>query len=202
MAHFDQLTLSLVLLAYLAGSLPSAVLVCHSMGIADPRQQGSRNPGASNVLRIGNRRAAAYTLLGDAGKGALAVLVARWLGQPQEIQSLCGIAALLGHMFPVFSPFHGGKGVATGLGIALASSWPLALVLMLCWAMVMAFSKIASLASISTAFATPLLTLWLTPDQLILYSSISLLLLLSHWRNIQRLLRGEEFNFRQPGQDD
>ena len=202
MAHFDQLTLSLVLLAYLAGSLPSAVLVCHSMGIADPRQQGSRNPGASNVLRIGNRRAAVYTLFGDAGKGALAVLVARWLEQPLEWQGICGIAALFGHMFPFYNLRNGGKGVATGLGVALIMDWPLALVLMLCWALVMAFSRIASLASISTATATPLLTLWLTPEYLMLFSGISVLLLLSHWRNIQRLLRGEEFNFRPPdGQD-
>lgn len=202
MAHFDQLTLSLVLLAYLAGSLPSAVLVCHSMGIADPRQQGSRNPGASNVLRIGNRRAAVYTLLGDAGKGALAVLVARWLEQPLEWQGICGIAALFGHLFPFYNLRNGGKGVATGLGVALIMDWPLALVLMLCWALIMAVSKIASLASISTAFATPLLTLWLAPDLLGLYSTISLLLLLSHWRNVQRLLRGEEFNFRPPDSRD
>ncbi|MCV6588589.1 MAG: glycerol-3-phosphate 1-O-acyltransferase PlsY [Marinobacterium sp.] len=192
MAHIDQLTVSLVLLAYLAGSLPSAVLVCHCMGIADPRQQGSGNPGASNVLRIGNRRAAAYTLLGDAGKGLLAVLLARALEQPLEMQGICGLAALLGHIFPVLSMRQGGKGVATGLGVALALSWPLALVQLLCWAVVMAFSRIASLASVTTAALTPALTWLITPSLIGLYSAISLLLLLRHWRNIIRLLQGKE----------
>lgn len=192
MAHIDQLTILLVLLAYLAGSLPSAILVCHSMGIADPRQQGSGNPGASNVLRIGNRRAAAYTLLGDTGKGLAAVMVARWLNQSIDIQSLCGLAALCGHMFPCFNWRHGGKGVATGLGVALAISWPLALVLLLCWAVIMAFSRIASLASICTAIAAPALSWLISPDLTLLFSAIGALLLSRHWKNVHRLVRGEE----------
>jgi len=192
MEHSEQLTVMLIVLAYLVGSLPSAVLVCNSMGIADPRQQGSGNPGASNVLRIGNRRAAAYTLMGDAGKGILAVLLARLLGQSLEVQSLCALAALIGHLLPVFTGFKGGKGVATGLGVSLALSWPLAVVQLALWGLIMACGRIASVASILTALLTPLLAWLITPSLFLFYTAISLIMLIRHWRNIYRLARGEE----------
>ena len=192
MEHSEQLTVMLIVLAYLVGSLPSAVLVCNSMGIADPRQQGSGNPGASNVLRIGNRRAAAYTLMGDAGKGILAVLLARLLGQSLEVQSLCALAALIGHLLPVFTGFKGGKGVATGLGVSLALSWPLAVVQLALWGLIMACGRIASVASILTALLTPLRAWLITPSLFLFYTAISLIMLIRHWRNIYRLARGEE----------
>ncbi|MBY4676062.1 glycerol-3-phosphate 1-O-acyltransferase PlsY [Marinobacterium sp. CAU 1594] len=183
----------LLLLAYLAGSLPSAILVCNSMGIADPRQQGSGNPGTSNVLRIGNRRAAGFTLLGDMTKGALAVLLARWLEQPLAVQGLCALAALLGHLYPLFADFRGGKGVATLLGTSLALCWPLGLLQLGFWLLLFLLGRIASLASIGTALITPLLSWLLVPELFDLLSLTSLLLLARHQQNIRKLIDGREF---------
>lgn len=178
--------------AYLLGAIPTAVLVCHSMGITDPRQQGSGNPGATNVLRIGNRRAALFTLLGDLSKGAVAVALALWLGLSQTLAGLCALAAVLGHVYPFYNPRHGGKGVATTLGSCLILSWPLALCQLGSWLLVIALTRISSLASLTLALLTPLYAWFLLPELTLMLGLIALLLIGRHSRNLSNLWRHNE----------
>ncbi len=120
------MTMNLLLIAagYLLGSLSSAIIICRLLGLPDPRGQGSGNPGATNVLRIGGKKAAAATLIGDMLKGLIPVLIAKLLGASLAIQALVAIAAFLGHLYPLFFGFKGGKGVATALGVLLGIHWP------------------------------------------------------------------------------
>ena len=192
MTDLGLITIGLVLLAYLWGSIPSAVIVCHSLDIPDPRKQGSGNPGTTNVLRIGSRKAAIFTLIGDAGKGILALLPAILLQLPSSEQALCALAAVVGHLFPVFSSFRGGKGVATALGVCLCLFWPLALAQLFIWITVAAFSRIASLASIACALITPIIVWIAAPPLFSVLLIISVLLLFSHRNNIRNLLSGAE----------
>lgn len=178
--------------AYLLGSVPTAVLVCRAMGLADPRRLGSGNPGTTNVLRQGNRTAAVLTLLGDIAKGALAVSLARHAGLDPNQTGLCALAVLLGHVYPLFGYMRGGKGVATTFGLCLALSPPLGLVALGVWLLLAAIGKTASLASVGTALITPLASYMLLPEQLLTLSLASLLLVLRHRDNISRLLRGVE----------
>lgn len=181
-----------ILLAYLWGSLPTAVLVCRAMGLADPRQQGSGNPGATNVLRIGNKSAAALTLLGDAGKGYIALAPASAFDLSHQVQSLCCFAVILGHIYPIVPALKGGKGVATSLGACAALYWPLALAQFLIWSVLAFIGRISSLAAISTALLSPFVIAYLQPDHLLTICLVSLLLLLSHRSNIRNLLQGKE----------
>ena len=178
--------------AYLLGSIPTAVLVCHFMGIHDPRQQGSGNPGATNVLRIGTPRAALITLLGDLAKGSLAVGIADQLALTPLLQAYCGLAALCGHIWSIFLAFKGGKGVATLLGVCLALHYPLALLQCLIWISLLIIRKIASLAAIGTALLSPLATWLLLPDLLTPVLIMSLLVIATHHQNIRNLLDGKE----------
>lgn len=182
----------LAALAYLLGSVPTAVLVCRSMGLADPRELGSRNPGTTNVLRQGNRTAAVLTLLGDVSKGAIAVSLARYAELSSMQTGLCALAVLLGHIAPLFGRMRGGKGVATTFGLCLALSPPLGLIALAVWLLLAAIGKTASLASVGTALVTPLATFILLPEQFVAISLICLLLVLRHRDNIRRLLRGVE----------
>ncbi len=187
-----------VIAAYLIGSLSFAVIVSKFYGMDDPRTYGSGNPGATNVLRSGKKKAAALTLLGDALKGWLAVCLALWLqdalGLSHTTIALVAVAALVGHMWPVFFGFKGGKGVATAAGVLLALSWPLALLTALVW-LVMAFGfKVSSLAALTATVLSPVFAWFLLP-----YGSwkwavlvIALLVLYRHKSNIQKLLKGEE----------
>lgn len=186
---------ALISLAYLLGSVPTALLVCNSMGIADPRQQGSGNPGATNVLRIGNRKAAMLTLMGDAGKGALAVGMAILIQPSPEILSLCALAVILGHLFPMFGAYRGGKGIATFFGCMLMLSWPIMLLQLGIWLSVALTTRTASLASITMALITPILAWLMAPDLLSTLSLIALILLARHRANLVRLYRGEESRF-------
>ncbi|WP_286239859.1 glycerol-3-phosphate 1-O-acyltransferase PlsY [Neptuniibacter halophilus] len=187
-----EITLGLVFLAYLWGSVPTAVLVCHALDIPDPRARGSGNPGTTNVLRIGTPKAAGLTLLGDAGKGFLALLPGLLLGLSDDTRSYCALAAVIGHMFPLFSAFRGGKGVATTFGACLGLFWPLAVVQLLIWGLVAVIGRIASLASIACALIAPLFIWLVAPDLLITLCLIGLLLLFSHRNNIRNLLQGAE----------
>ncbi len=195
MPELELLNSMTVVIAYLLGSVPSAVLVCHSMGIADPRQQGSRNPGASNVLRIGSRAAAGFTLLGDIGKGWVAVSLPYWLKLPQETALWCALAALLGHLYPLFSRFRGGKGVATALGACLALSPPLGVIQILVWGILISIGRIASLASIGCALTSPLIAWILAPELLMPVMLICILLITTHRENLRRLMQGTESRF-------
>lgn len=180
--------------AYLIGSVSSAIIVCRLMGLDDPRQQGSGNPGATNVMRIGGKKAAAITLLGDALKGLLPVLIAKTLGVDMLLLSLVVFAAFLGHLYPVFFGFKGGKGVATTFGVSLGVSWLLGLVVLGTWLIVYKISKISSLSALVAAVLTPAYVWFIMGEKYLLavFILIPAILLWRHKSNIQRLIAGEE----------
>ena len=187
-----------VVLAYLLGSLSFAVIVSKAMGMADPRSYGSGNPGATNVLRSGKKKAAILTLLGDALKGLVAVLLAKYFLDAGSITEATvawvALAVLIGHMWPVFFGFKGGKGVATAVGVLFALSWPVALICTLVW-LVMAFGlKISSLAALVATVLSPVLA-WVFIDEASWCWAvliIAILVLYRHKSNIQNLLSGKE----------
>ncbi len=188
------LALALVLAAYLAGSVSTAVIVSKSMGLPDPRSSGSGNPGATNVLRLGGKKAAVATLLGDVLKGLLPVLVARLIGLDQTGVALVGLAAFLGHIFPVFFGFRGGKGVATALGVLIALSPAAAGIAALTWLATAALFRISSLAALVTAVLAPvyLALLGAAKTQILALAVMAAFLVWRHKDNIQRLLQGTE----------
>ncbi len=186
--------LGLVLLGYLFGSISTAILVARAMGLPDPRTQGSKNPGATNVLRLGGKKAAALTLFGDSLKGLLPVLAARLFSDDPAVLAAVAMAAFLGHLFPVFFGFKGGKGVATALGVLLGLSWPIALAVLATWLFMAKVVRISSLSALTAAVLAPAYA-WLLdpqPAYLAMVGAMSALLLLRHRSNIQKLLRGEE----------
>ena len=190
--------LAVVVAAYLIGSLSFAVIVSKFYGLDDPRSYGSGNPGATNVLRSGRKKAAALTLLGDALKGLVAVLLARWLqsyfGLADEVVAAVAVAVLVGHMWPLFFGFKGGKGVATALGVLLALSWPVALICAAVWLMMAFGLKISSLAALTATVISPLAAMFLVqqPSWQAAIAVIAALVLLRHRSNIQNLLSGKE----------
>jgi glycerol-3-phosphate acyltransferase PlsY len=187
-----------IVLAYLLGSISFAVLVSKVMGLNDPRSYGSGNPGATNVLRTGNRTAAALTLLGDAGKGALAVVLARLaadrFGFTDTTLAAVGLAAFIGHLFPVFHGFKGGKGVATAAGMLVALSPWLGLATLATWVTVAVFLRYSSLAAIVAAVFAPLFYLLMSGANtvFVLIAIMAALLLWRHRGNISKLLAGTE----------
>ena len=188
-------TLALYLiLGYLVGSLPFAVIVSRLFGIADPRSFGSGNPGATNVLRSGNKAAAAVTLLGDAAKGWIAMTLVAQLGADARAVAFVGLAAFLGHLYPVFLKFKGGKGVATAIGVLIGLAAPLALAAATVWLVTALVFRYSSLAAIVAACVTPVLALaWHGPGALALVVGMMCLLLIwRHRGNIGRLLAGTE----------
>ncbi len=190
---------------YLVGSLPFAVIVSKLFGLADPRSFGSGNPGATNVLRSGNKAAAVLTLLGDASKGWLAMALVTKLGaggtalagsaaNMETAVALTGLAAFLGHVFPIFLRFKGGKGVATALGVMLGIHWILALAAAATWLLVALATRYSSLAALVAATEAPFVVWMLTgrPDLTATVAAMSLLLIWRHKANIQRLMAGTE----------
>lgn len=186
----------LLISAYLLGSISFAVLLARLSHHPDPRSFGSRNPGASNMLRLGKRWLAATTLLGDMAKGALAVWLAAQLGFEPVQQAWIGLAALAGHILPLYHRFHGGKGVATAAGILLVLSWPAAALAALVWVGVFALRATASLASLAACVALLPWTAWHSPELQIPVSLMVLIVVLRHRLNIGRLLAGNENRFR------
>ena len=187
-----------VVAAYLIGSVSFAVVVSRVFGLPDPHEYGSGNPGATNVLRTGNRAAALLTLLGDGIKGYLAVLLAQWAaaryGLPAWLPAAAAIAVFLGHLYPVFFHFRGGKGVSTAAGIMFALNWPVGLVLMVVW-LTLAFGlKISSLAALTAAVLMPLGLYYQTGFSAATGACvvIALLLFWRHRSNIKALLAGSE----------
>ncbi|MDH4181663.1 MAG: glycerol-3-phosphate 1-O-acyltransferase PlsY [Betaproteobacteria bacterium] len=184
--------------AYLLGSVSFAVVVSRAFGLPDPHEYGSGNPGATNVLRTGHRKAALLTLLGDGLKGFVAVFLAQLaaakLGLPAWTVPGAALAVFLGHLFPVFHGFRGGKGVATGAGIVFALHWPLGLALTLLW-LTMAFGfKISSLAALTAAVLMPLGMFYVQGPTLTAWAMVPIALLLfwRHKENIRQLLQGKE----------
>lgn len=186
----------LLCVAYLLGSISFAVLLAQLRHQPDPRSFGSGNPGASNMLRLGNRPLALATLLGDMGKGALAVWLAARMGLEPVQQAWVGLFALLGHILPLYYRFQGGKGVATAAGVLLILSWPAAALAALVWLGVFALRATASLASLAACVAILPWTAWHTPGLQIPVSLMVLVILLRHRLNIGRLLAGTENRFR------
>ena len=186
--------LTFVVLGYLLGSLPFAVIVSKAFGLADPRTFGSGNPGATNVLRSGNKFAALLTLVGDALKGWFAMWLASRLGADAFGIALAGVSAFLGHVFPVFLKFKGGKGVATALGVLAGFNGWLALICAGIWVAVALVTRYSSLAALVAAVAAPISAglLDLGNEALIAIAAMSALLILRHRENIKRLLAGKE----------
>jgi glycerol-3-phosphate acyltransferase PlsY len=184
--------LAVAVAAYLLGSIPFGLVLTRIAGLGDVRKIGSGNIGATNVLRTGNKPLAAATLLLDGGKGAVAVLVA-WQELGQEAAIIAGAAALLGHMFPVWLRFRGGKGVATGLGALLAIAWPVGVIACAAWLLTAALFRYSSLAALSALAAAPLAAWFLADGQIAgLALVLAVLVWLRHHENIRRLLTGRE----------
>ena len=192
-----------VLAAYLVGSLSFAVIVSRAMGLNDPRTFGSKNPGATNVLRSGSKAAAIVTLLMDAIKGWLPVMLVKWYGGPYGLSdgtiAMVGLAAFLGHLFPVFFRFVGGKGVATALGVLLATSWILGLAIGFTWLVAAYLSRYSSLSSLAAALLAPVYYLFgdgvvwvMNRNVMFALVVMSGLLIWRHAENITRLLKGTE----------
>jgi len=187
-------TLALILASYLLGSVSAAVVVCRVLGKEDPRSSGSGNPGATNVLRLHGKGPALATLLGDIGKGVVPVLLARWLELGPLAVGSCACAAFLGHLFPVFFGFRGGKGVATFVGVLLAMSSVLGLCFVGIWLLVAALSRYSSLAALCATAAMPVVGLLLaSPAPYIAAMTVmGGAIFYRHSANISRLLAGTE----------
>jgi glycerol-3-phosphate acyltransferase PlsY len=184
--------------AYLLGSVSFAVVVSRAFGLPDPYDYGSGNPGATNVLRTGNRKAALLTLLGDGLKGFVAVMIAQQLdqqaGAPAWLVPAVAVAVFVGHLYPVFHRFRGGKGVATAAGIVFALHWPLGLALAVVW-LTMAYGfKISSLAALTTAVLMPLGMLYVKGPSLVAWATVPIALLIfwRHKANIRQMMQGKE----------
>lgn len=195
--------LAAALMGYLIGSISFAVIVSRAVGLNDPRTYGSKNPGATNVLRSGNKAAAVATLLLDMGKSWLPVLLVKWYGKPYGLEegtmALVGLAAFVGHLYPVFFKFVGGKGVATALGVLLGINPFLGLATGLTWLIMVYFFRYSSLAAITAAVFVPVyyilgdgLAWYLDKGVLLALSLISLLLIYRHFENMSRLVKGTE----------
>lgn len=181
-------------LAYILGSVSSAIVVTRLLGLADPRQIGSGNPGATNVLRYGGKKAAILTLLGDILKGVLPVLIAHALDVPPIFLALTVLAAFLGHLFPVFHDFKGGKGVATAFGVLLALNGWVGLALLVSWLVMALTTRYSSLSAITVALLAPFYVWWFTQTLIFILVTIimAVLLLWRHRANIENLLAGRE----------
>jgi len=180
--------------AYLLGSVSSAIVIARLFGLKDPREVGSGNPGATNILRYGGKKAAILTLLGDMLKGALPVLVAYALGADSVILALTMFAAFLGHVFPVFHGFKGGKGVATAFGaLAAMNSW-VGLALVVSWLVMAVTTRYSSLSAITVSVLAPVYVWWFVREPALTVATglMALLLLWRHRRNIQNLFAGSE----------
>jgi glycerol-3-phosphate acyltransferase PlsY len=189
-----------IVVAYLLGSLSFAVIVSRAMGLPDPHSYGSGNPGATNVLRSGRKTAALLTLVGDAAKGWLAVWLAKRFGPAWGLGdaevALVAVAVFLGHLFPVFFGFRGGKGVATAAGVLFALDWRLGAIVTAVWLLVALVSRYSSLGALSAAVAAPLVALWLHDGRFVpavaAVTALALLLVWRHRTNIAKLMSGRE----------
>ena len=183
-----------VIAAYLIGCIPFAVVVSKAFGLADPRSFGSGNPGATNVLRTGNKLAAFLTLFGDAAKGAVAIGVAVLIGIPADLLGWIGFIAFMGHLFPVTLGFKGGKGVSTSAGVLLALYWPLGLATLTTWLLVAFTLRYSSLSAITAALLTPAYAVFMgLPTPVIVPITLMVaVLLIKHAGNLRRLLAGQE----------
>jgi glycerol-3-phosphate acyltransferase PlsY len=186
--------LGFALFGYLLGSISTAIITCKLMRLPDPRSGGSKNPGATNVLRLAGKKAAAITLAGDMLKGLIPVAIVVYIGMPNEVIAATGLAAFLGHLYPVFYGFAGGKGVATLLGVLLATHWVVGLGTIACWLIMAKIFKVSSLSALVAALLAPFLS-WFVLHSAVITSAIAIMTVLLYWRhrsNIANLLSGKE----------
>lgn len=190
-----------VIAGYLLGSIASAIVICRLLGLADPRASGSGNPGATNVMRLHGRLPALLTLAGDLLKGLLPVLAAHVFDQAITVVALTGLAAFLGHLYPVFFRFQGGKGVATLIGVLFGLYWLLGLGFVATWLVMAGLFRYSSLAAISAAMLTPIYTALLVPNLLVvgITGVMTLFLIARHRSNIQNLMAGTEGRIGEKG---
>jgi len=183
-----------VILAYLLGSVSTAIVVCRLMGLPDPRTEGSNNPGATNVLRIGGKKAAALTLAGDSLKGVIPMLACHLLGVSVLVFALAGLAVFLGHLYPVFFGFKGGKGVATALGVQFGLYWPIGAVVGLVWLFMAKVVNISSLSALVAMALAPAAVwyFWPAAELVVMQVAMSAILFWRHRSNIRNLLSGTE----------
>ncbi len=184
----------LIVAGYLFGSISAAIIVCKFMGLPDPRTEGSRNPGATNVARLGGKKAAALTLLGDMLKGLLPVVAAHALHASATVLAGTALAAFLGHLYPVFFRFQGGKGVATALGVTFGLYWPVGLLVSGIWLVMAVLFRYSSLAALTAVLAIPAGFAWLWPSRPLIIAMCVMVVML-YWRhrsNIANLLSGKE----------
>jgi glycerol-3-phosphate acyltransferase PlsY len=188
----------ITLIAYLIGSVSFGILASKLFNIADPRTMGSKNPGATNVMRQGNKVAAIFTLLGDMLKATILLSIAKFYGVSDSLIVLIAIALMLGHVYPIYYQFKGGKGVATALGILLGISPVLALSVFIIWIIIFFIWKFSSLAAIGATLSSPIIALWIgLSNQLVfLMCILSLIILVRHKSNIKNLLNGTESGFK------
>lgn len=182
-----------LIVAYLLGSLSSAIILCKLIRLPDPRSQGSGNPGATNVLRLAGKKLAILVLISDVLKGVAAVGLAKWGGLDSHLLGWVALAVFVGHLFPIFFGFQGGKGVATAFGVLLILAWPLALAVLVTWLMVALIFRYSSLAALTAALFAPIYGYWLLASQN--YFPVVIicgLLLIRHYSNIYKLFRGQE----------
>lgn len=183
--------LGFIIFAYLLGSVSSAIIVSKISGLGDPRTEGSGNPGATNMLRLGGKKLALLVLLGDLLKGVIVIVLAKYF-LPAQVVAWTGVAVVLGHIFPVFFKFKGGKGVATGGGVMVGLLWYLGLMIIFVWLLTAVISRYSSLGAIVAIIATPILTAWFVPQYLFPVIIINLLILWRHHDNMLRLIKGTE----------
>ena len=191
--------LLIILFAYLVGSVSSGIIVSQIFNLPDPRTIGSKNPGATNVMRSGNKKAAIFTLLGDLLKAILVLAIAEYLGFNDLIIVCVALAVLIGHIYPIFYKFQGGKGVATAIGILIALNFKLALIVASIWLLVFGIWRYSSLAAIVAAISAPIIAIFILRDQslyCIAFSFITIIILFKHQANIKKLLSGTELKFK------
>lgn len=199
---------SMLIIAYLLGSLSFAIIVSKFMKLEDPRSYGSQNAGATNVMRSGNKKAAIFTLLGDLIKGLLVVLIARFITRGIDggdaIVGLCGVMAVIGHIYPIFFKFKGGKGVATAIGVMLGLNPYLALLLVVTWIIVFKLSRVSSLSAIIATLMSPLYAYVLMGNSSYFGATtiVAFFVVYKHKDNIIRLIKGTEGSFKQKKESD
>ncbi len=183
-----------ILAAYLIGSFSSAVVVCKTMGLSDPREGGSNNPGATNVLRLHGKPAAIITLAGDLLKGLIPILIGKMLGVPHAVLAFMGLAAFLGHLYPVFFGFEGGKGIATFIGVIFGFAWQVGAVFMITWFVIAKLFKFSSLAALVGSLVSILAVSFFLPlpHYLIVMVTMVILIFWRHKANIEKLMAGTE----------
>lgn len=188
--NFDPIYIVYALAAYLLGSVSTAIITCKLMGLEDPRSVGSNNPGATNVLRTGGKKAAIITLLGDMLKGLLPVLAVQQLSADTAALAITGISAFLGHLYPLYFRFKGGKGVATFYGVLLGTNWVIGLAALVVWGLVMLLFRISGLSALVSAVSSPFIVWYLDGSEVLIIaiSFMAILLIWRHRSNIRQML--------------